>query len=264
MTPTVRTLVPTDGVAGLAEGKNWEGAPTLPDSIPNVGLRMARILIVEDDLGIGDKLSRALVNDGYDVEWVRDGASALAAVDAMPADLVLLDLGLPDRDGVEVCRAIDEEHAAIPVIVLTARSDEIDVVIGLDAGASDYIVKPFRLAELLARVRAQLRQRADREAARLTIGALHIDPAGREVQVHNDRVVLRPREFDLLLALARHVGQVVTRESLMSEVWDEHWFGSTKTLDVHVAALRRKLGDLPGPGSRITTVRGVGYRLELR
>lgn len=223
---------------------------------------MARILVVEDDPGIGEKLVRALTNDEYVVDWARNAHDALAMFDVDAADLVLLDLGLPDQDGVEVCRAIHERRADVPTIMLTARSEEIDVVIGLDAGATDYITKPFRLAELLARIRAQLRQHARRVSMPVVVGDLEIDPDTREVRNDGDIIELRPREFDLLLELARRAGTVVTREALMSEVWDEHWFGSTKTLDVHVAALRRKLEPVRSGQGRITTIRGVGYRLE--
>jgi DNA-binding response OmpR family regulator len=146
--------------------------------------------------------------------------------------------------------------------VLTARGEEADVVLGLDAGADDYLAKPFRLAELLARVRARTR-RSESESDVVDIGDLTVDVAARTVRLGDTTVDLRPKEFDLLVALARSAGRVVTRERLMEDVWDEHWFGSTKTLDIHIWALRRKLDD-PGGTSRITTVRGVGYRMELR
>ena len=146
--------------------------------------------------------------------------------------------------------------------MLTARDEELDIVVGLDAGAVDYITKPFKLAELLARVRAQLRRQAALARHDAMTGPLRLDPAARRVWLHDVELSLRAKEFDLLVRLATNVGEVVTREDLMSDVWDEHWFGSTKTLDFHIAALRRKIDDA-GASSRITTLRGVGYRLEL-
>jgi len=224
----------------------------------------ARILVVEDDPGIASGLSRALSGEGYAVDIAASGAEALRlAVDESSADhdLVLLDLGLPDMDGIEVCQRLVEARPATPVVVLTARTDELDVVVGLDAGAVDYVTKPFRLAELLARVRAHLRH-ADADTERTKVGPLELDTASRRAWFEGEELELRAKEFDLLAALALNAGRVVRRDELMREVWDEHWFGSTKTLDVHVAALRRKLGgDRTGAGS-ITTLRSVGYRLE--
>ncbi len=220
-----------------------------------------RILVVEDDRGIANGLSRALSGEGYTVDVATTGAEALRlAVDHPGPDLVLLDLGLPDLDGIEVCQRLVEARPFTPVVVLTARTDELDVVVGLDAGAVDYVTKPFRLAELLARVRAHLRQ-VDPEAGRITIGPLEVDTASRRAWLEGRELDLRAKEFDLLAHLVENAGRVVRRDVLMREVWDEHWFGSTKTLDVHMVALRRKLGDRAGAGS-ITTLRGVGYRLE--
>ena len=221
-----------------------------------------RILIVEDDERIGSSLLRALKGSGYDTVWERTGRDGLDAVVGRRPDLVLLDLGLPDLDGIEVCSRIHEVDPTIDVVMLTARDAELDVVVGLDAGAVDYVAKPFKLAELLARVRAQLRRRPPGHDGRLSVGDLVIDVAARRVWLSGREVELRAKEFDLLGRLAEDAGGVVTRESLMSDVWDEHWFGSTKTLDFHIAALRRKL-DPPGEPSRISTLRGVGYRLEL-
>jgi DNA-binding response OmpR family regulator len=224
----------------------------------------AHILVVEDDPGIASGLSRALSGEGYAVDVAASGGEALRlAVDEPSADhdLVLLDLGLPDMDGIEVCQRLVEARPATPIVVLTARTDELDVVVGLDAGAVDYVAKPFRLAELLARVRAHLRH-ADTDVGRTKVGPLEVDTASRRAWFEGEEVELRAKEFDLLAALVVNAGRVVRRDELMREVWDEHWFGSTKTLDVHVAALRRKLGgDRTGPGS-ITTLRSVGYRLE--
>jgi DNA-binding response OmpR family regulator len=217
------------------------------------------IVVVEDDEGIGSSLVRTFVGQGYDVDWARTGAEVFALVKDTTA-LVVLDLGLPDQDGLDVCRRLRRRPSAPQVLVLTARGEEADVVLGLDAGADDYLVKPFRLAELLARVRARTRA-SDTQQDILTIGELTVDVGARTVRHAEDAIELRPKEFDLLVALARSAGKVVTREKLMEDVWDEHWFGSTKTLDIHIWALRRKL-EGPGAATRITTVRGVGYRME--
>ena len=178
--------------------------------------------------------------------------------------------GLPDLDGVEVCRRIRRDDAHVPIVILTARHSEVDVVLGLDAGADDYVTKPFRLAELLARVRAAPpaleRDRRGRPRPSVTVGDVELDRDARRVRVAGAEVELRAREFDLLAFLMEHAGVAVTRERIMSEVWDEHWFGPTKTLDMHISALRRKLGETVGDESapsRITTLRGVGYRFEL-
>lgn len=221
-----------------------------------------RILIVEDDERIGSSLLRALEGNGYDSHWEQTGAGGVASVANRRPDLVLLDLGLPDLDGLEVCRQIHQTDSSVDVVMLTARDEELDVVVGLDAGAIDYVTKPFKLAELLARIRAQLRRVETAPDARSSVGDLVIDHAARRVELAGVEVDFRPKEFDLLGRLMAEAGIVVTRESLMSDVWDEYWFGSTKTLDFHIAAVRRKL-DRPGEPSRITTIRGVGYRLEL-
>jgi DNA-binding response OmpR family regulator len=221
-----------------------------------------RLLIVEDDERIGSTLLRALDGSGYDARWARTGADGIAAVAESRPDLILLDLGLPDIDGLDVCRSIHRSDQTIDVIMLTARDEELDVVVGLDAGAIDYITKPFKLAELLARIRAQLRRAEPRVHSRSAVGDLTIDRSARRTWLFGAEIALRPKEFDLLARLIAEAGQAVTRESLMSDVWDEHWFGSTKTLDFHVAALRRKV-DGDNPVSRITTLRGVGYRFEL-
>lgn len=224
-----------------------------------------RILIVEDDPGIGRGLCTALEGQGYAVTWHERGLDALTEAAHAPFELVLLDLGLPDLDGVEVCRRLRGSGDRSTIVMLTARAEEADVVAGLDAGADDYLTKPFRLAELLARVRAHVRR--DHGAVddvnadgSITIGPLTIDIDARRVVVNGHETELRPKEFDLLALLATEAGRALTRERIMSEVWDEHWFGSTKTLDMHISGLRRKLGD-PAPVT-ITTLRGVGYRLE--
>ena len=217
-------------------------------------------MVVEDDETIGSTLIRALEAHGYQVTWTTSGADAIDL--AAHADLVLLDLGLPDIDGLEVCRAIRRTDDLVPVIMLTARQSDVDVVMGLDAGAVDYVRKPFSLSELVARVRVHLRT-VNVTAAVLELGDVRIDTGARRAWVAGVEVQLRAKEFDVLVLLALDAGRVVTRERLMAEVWDEHWFGSTKTLDVTMASLRRKLGEQAGTPSRIASLRGVGYRYEL-
>ncbi len=221
----------------------------------------ARILIVEDDEGIGANLQRALASDGIDVEWGRTVAEAASLARQHRPDLVLLDLGLPDGDGLDFCRALLAAQPALPIIMLTARDAEIDVVVGLDSGAVDYVTKPFRLAELAARVRTHLRRVASSDD-RIVLGDLIVDRGARIASIAGSAVDLRAKEFDLLAGLAAVAGTALRREDLMAEIWDEHWFGSTKTLDVTVSSVRRKL-DVGKVGAVvITTLRGVGYRLE--
>jgi DNA-binding response OmpR family regulator len=216
------------------------------------------VVVVEDDQSIGQIMHDALVAHGYRVEWCIDGETATAAIEAATPDLVLLDAGLPDVDGFSLCRWLRERYRDLPIVLVTARDSEIDIVVGLDAGASDYVTKPFSMNVLLARVRAHLRTAdASDPAAPIEIGSLRIEPAAYTAWVDGESVVLRRREFELLLVLCREVGRVVTRERLLSEVWDRHWESSTKTLDMHVHALRRKLGD----AIEVATVRGVGYRM---
>lgn len=224
-----------------------------------------RVLIVEDDETIATNLHRALASQGYEPVTVGTGRGAIAVIDRDHVDLVLLDLGLPDMDGLDVCRAMRAREATLPIVMLTARQEEIDVVVGLDAGAVDYITKPFRLAELLARLRVQLRRvdSVDGQAPEIAVGRLRIDTGARRAWLDGGELDLRAKELDLLVRLVADAGRVVTRETLMSDVWDEHWFGSTKTLDVHIAALRRKLDPSDSGHSPITTLRGVGYRYEV-
>jgi DNA-binding response OmpR family regulator len=233
-----------------------------------VGAVPARVLVVEDDALIASSLVRALSSHGHDAEFVSTVEAAVDAIDTDPPDLILLDLGLPDGDGSTVAVHTATHHPATPVIILTARDAEVDVVLGLEVGAVDYVVKPFRLAELLARIDAHLRLRDAVSRQRgtthetATAGDVEVDLAGRRVLIGGDEIALRPKEFDLLARLITDAGVVVTREQLIEDVWDENWWGSTKTLDVHVNSIRRKLGEQAGEPSRITTIRGVGYRFE--
>jgi two-component system, OmpR family, response regulator RegX3 len=216
-----------------------------------------RLLLVEDDPTIAEPLIEGLEYEGFRVRWVRTGQAALAGPDA---DLVLLDLGLPDVDGREVCRGLTA-RSATPVVVVTARGDEFDRVLLLELGADDYVVKPFGFRELVARIRAVLRRggRAPAADGRQELGALTIDRRGRQVQLTGRPVELTTKEFDLLALLAEEPGTVRRREEIITRVWDENWWGSTKTLDVHVASLRKKLGN----PRWIATLRGVGYRLDV-
>jgi DNA-binding response OmpR family regulator len=221
--------------------------------------KVTSILLVEDDVGIAQPLVRALEREGFDVSHVLQGGDALDAA-SKSYDLVLLDLTLPDRDGLAVCRHLRTQDERLPIIMLTARSDETDVVVGLDAGADDYITKPFRLAELLARVRVRLRLAAPRQPPRVQ-GVL-VDPEAHRAWNEDEELDLTPKEFDVLALLVVDAGRVVARQRLMQEVWDEHYYGSTRTLDMHISSLRRKLGDDPSSPRLITTVRGVGFRFE--
>jgi two-component system response regulator RegX3 len=216
-----------------------------------------RLLVVEDDLSIADPLRKGLQREGFDVDLAVSGAGALAAREC---DLVLLDLGLPDLDGRVVCRHL-RERSSVPIIVVTARSEEIDRVTLLELGADDYVVKPFGFRELVARIRAVLRRTSGEQpptqpALRIEIGLLRIDTRTRNVIFDGRPVALTPKEYDLLVYLARDPEAVCTREQIIEAVWDENWWGSTKTLDVHVASLRKKLAP-----ETIETVRGVGFRL---
>src|SRR5215469_8867751 len=220
---------------------------------------MTRVLLAEDDTSISEPLSRALRREGYQVEVTEDGPATLSRALSEEIDLILLDIGLPELDGLEVCRRVRAEGRATPVLVLTARADEVDTVIGLDAGADDYVTKPFRLAELLARVRALLRRGS---AETQLVQRVRIDSEARRAWAGDDELELTTKEFDLLWALIKDAGKVVTREQLMRDVWGAKWWASTKTLDMHVSWLRRKLGDDAHSSKYITTVRGVGFRFE--
>ena len=226
-----------------------------------------RVLFVEDESSISDPFSKALAREGYEPVVARTAARALELAEEGDFAIVLLDLTLPDGDGRDVCRAL-RRISSIPILMLTARGTEADRIVGLELGADDYVVKPFSGAEVIARIRAILRRSAaapgpdDDEAPPepVAIGELEVDAAARRVRLAGDELVLSRKEFDLLAELVRHAGRVVTREQLMARVWDENWFGSTKTLDVHVRWLRQKLGDDPAEPRYLHTVRGVGFR----
>ncbi len=215
------------------------------------------LLLVEDDAAIAEPLVRGLEREGFSVTHVATGADALAAA---PTDLVLLDLGLPDIDGLEVCRRL-RATTAVPIIVVTARGEEGDRVMGLELGADDYVVKPFSTRELAARIRAVGRRAAagapQAAAEQHVVGSLTLDERTHRVHLDGEEVHLTPKEFDLLHLLVQDPGATRSRDEILTEVWDAHWYGPTKTLDVHVASLRRKLGD----PTWIETVRGVGFRL---
>jgi DNA-binding response OmpR family regulator len=220
---------------------------------------VARVLVAEDDEGIRAPLVRALEREGYEVEAVADGLDAAQLALDAPHDLLVLDIGLPRLDGLEVCRRVRDAGQGVAVIFLTAQTGELDAVSGLDAGGDDYVTKPFRLAELLARVRAQLRRVAPEE---LRVADLRMDLAARLAWRGDEPLELSPKEFDLLALLMRRAGHAVRRDDIMAAVWDENWFGSTKTLDMHISWLRRKIGDDARDPQRIVTIRGVGFRLE--
>ena len=222
---------------------------------------MTRVLLAEDDETISEPLARALRREGYEVDVCGDGRKALQVAGKQTPDLVILDLGLPHVDGLDVCRQLRRDGLTSPVLILTARGDEVDTVVGLDAGADDYVTKPFRLAELLARVRALLR-RGTEEPEDEPERPITIDTKARRAFFRSQELQLTAKEFDLLRVLMREGGRVVSREDLMREVWDSAWYGSTKTLDMHVSVLRRKIGDDAADPKHIVTVRGVGFRFE--
>lgn len=226
---------------------------------------MTGILIVEDDALIARSLERSLQHEGYSVDVAESVRDARTTIDDSH-HLVLCDLGLPDGDGLDLVHQFADARPERPIVIVTAFGDESAIVKGLAAGAVDYITKPFRTAELLARIGAHLRHHQSvgvAEPATLVVGRLVIDPDARRVFCDEQEVELRAKEFDLLYRLARSADTVVHRRALISDVWGSDWVGSTKTLDVHVNALRRKLGETPGEPSRISALRGVGYRLEL-
>ena len=215
------------------------------------------VLLVEDDDTIADPLADGLRREGFTVSRAATGAEALAADDA---DFVLLDIRLPDIDGFTVCREL-RSRSDVPIIVVSARGEEVDRVVGLELGADDYVVKPFGLRELVARMRAVSRRKDGRkeESPELSAGPVHVDLRAHRVTCDGAEVSLTAKEFDLVALLVRNAGAVVERERILREVWHTTWYGSSKTVDVHVASLRRKLGD----ATLIETVRGIGFRLRL-
>ncbi len=230
--------------------------------------KVSVVLLAEDDPAIAEPLSRALRREGYEVTVVADGPSALDATTRGRVDLLVLDLGLPGMDGLEVCRRLRSTDQNLPVLMLTARTDEVDFVVGLDAGADDYVAKPFRLAELLARIRALLRRRAPEV---LESGGVRMDVGARVVTVDGREISLANKEFELLRVLLTKAGQVVSREEILSEVWNDlspETSKTSKTLDMHMSWLRRKLARAANGTARrqgeehIATVRGVGFRFN--
>jgi DNA-binding response OmpR family regulator len=223
-----------------------------------------RVLVVEDEDDIAFPLVRTLEREGYDVTWVDSGQKALDSLASDPSEVVILDLGLPDLDGLEVCRRARDAGFTGAIMIVTARAGELDRVVGLDYGADDYLAKPFGLAELQARVRALLRRTTSLAVAAVpdtTDDGLRIDVAGRRVYAGDDEVALTGKEFEVLNILAAHRDKVVSRDRLMADVWDQNWYGSTKTLDVTIGRLRQKLESV-GVTERVVAVRGVGFRLE--
>jgi two-component system response regulator RegX3 len=226
--------------------------------------RRRRILLVEDEESITRPLSDALRREGFDAEIAGTAEEALDKGRRLAPDLVLLDLMLPDGSGFDVCREL-RKSSDVPIVMLTARGDEADRIVGLEMGADDYVVKPFSAREVVARIRAVLRRAgAAREGSDgpLEVGEVRLDPERRSVELGGEAVELSRKEFELLQRLMRDAGGVVTREQLIEDVWDMNWFGSTKTLDVHVSSLRKKLGDDPSEPRYLHTIRGVGFRFS--
>lgn len=230
-----------------------------------------KVLVVEDEPALQETLAYNLTRHGYEVDTVGDGRGALEAARAMAFDLIVLDIMLPGLDGFEVCRILRQEMST-PILMLTARDDEIDRVIGLEMGADDYLTKPFSMREFLARVKALIRRvRLDqaepgdvngRAGELLSFGDLEIDPNRREVRLGEEVIRLKPKEYDLLLFLAKHQGQVLSRDLILERVWGWDFSGGSRTVDVHVRWLREKIEPEPSKPVRIITVRGVGYRFE--
>jgi two-component system response regulator RegX3 len=229
--------------------------------MPETAAGGPRILFVEDEESISEPFSEALRRAGFQPTVTRTAAGALELAEQLEPDLVLLDLALPDGDGRDVCREL-RRHSNVPILMLTARGTEMDKIVGLELGADDYVVKPFSAREVISRIRAVLRRSEPAATADAVIEAdgLRLDTEARTVLLDGNQLELSRKEFDLLVELARNAGKVVKREDLMARVWDVNWFGSTKTLDVHIGWLRRKLHDDAARPRFIETVRGVGFR----
>ncbi|HEX6955040.1 MAG TPA: response regulator transcription factor [Agromyces sp.] len=225
---------------------------------------MTRILLVEDEIALSEPLSFLLEREGYEVEVAADGPAAVAAFDRAGADLVLLDLMLPGLPGTEVCREI-RQRSQVPIIMLTAKDSEVDIVVGLELGADDYVTKPYSTRELLARIRAVLRRRVepdDVEEGIITGGRVRMDVDRHTVEVDGRPVAMPLKEFELLELLMRNAGRVLTRGQLIDRVWGSDYFGDTKTLDVHIKRIRSKIEVTPSEPVQLVTVRGLGYRFE--
>ncbi|MBM7505541.1 response regulator [Agromyces aurantiacus] len=225
---------------------------------------MTRILLVEDEIALSDPLSFLLEREGYEVEVAADGPSAVAAFDRDGADLVLLDLMLPGLPGTEVCREI-RQRSSVPIIMLTAKDSEVDIVVGLELGADDYVTKPYSTRELLARIRAVLRRRIEPDEIDegiITGGRVRMDVDRHTVEVDGEPVAMPLKEFELLELLMRNAGRVLTRGQLIDRVWGSDYFGDTKTLDVHIKRIRSKIELTPSEPVQLVTVRGLGYRFE--
>ena len=226
----------------------------------------ATVLIVEDEESFVEALVVGLKREGFLVRVARDGAEALATFDAVRPDLVLLDVMLPKVNGFDVCREL-RTRSRVPIIMVTAKGGEIDTVVGLEVGADDYVTKPYRLRELVARMRAVLRRspllaEAEAQGDALVVGEVRLDPERHEVSIRGEMVNLPLKEFELLELLLMNAGRVLTRDTLIDRVWGPHYVGDTKTLDVHVKRLRAKIEDDPSVPRRITTIRGLGYKFE--
>lgn len=227
---------------------------------------MAKIVVVEDDGVLAETLADNLTQEGHKVITVADGETAYQKIVDKPPDLIVLDVMLPRLDGLSLCRMIRREATTshIPIIMLTARSSEVDKIVGLESGADDYVVKPFGLGELLARIRAVMRRAPNRPASQdeLTSGGLRLDLTGRHAFLDDEELKLSHKEYDLLAELMRNQNAVLSRDLLLSKVWGYDYFGDRRTVDVHIRWLRKKIEDDPSSPTRIVTVRGIGYRFE--
>jgi len=255
---------------GRAASNETPGEPmsAVPRKDPEI-----RVLVVEDEDSFVDALTLGLEREGFRVHVARDGAEALDLFDEVAPDLVLLDVMLPKVSGVDVCREL-RSKSSVPIIMVTAKSSEIDTVVGLEVGADDYVSKPYRLRELVARMRAVLRRRANEEAAPppavvldgddiVNVGDVTVDHQRHEVEIRGEQVQLPLKEFELLALLLEHAGRVLTRDQLIDRVWGADYVGDTKTLDVHIKRLRSKVEDDPSHPTRIVTIRGLGYKFSV-